>query len=574
MTPIEHRLTVSQLLALARQSLAEGRPDRMAVLLRPLLQQVPREPRARLLLAQATLSDSPLAALQQLQAADPQARQWAPYWALRARAEARLGRPGPAAASARRALVMAPARIDTLFDEAFPIAVAGTGRAGAWLDRWAAAAPLDAMARLAAAQAAVAARRGNEAFAQARRALLLSPAHPLCLIWLVRTGISADGVRELATARRWLPAFAGRDSRTVAMVAQARALSGDLADAAGLLLSHAPASRNRPQLLANAAGYLQRMGRHGAARATFRQALVEVPGQLAAIAVAQSAAERRHDYAEAYRWQARRRVLTNRDIDSVRAAEMASLTVYRALLPRLDLDCRTHRLIAAHLLAERQGAYHVLDVAPGWDHRHVAGLFHRDHEVDPEFCSVLWALAAATIGPAPGRHIVDIGPADGLVTVHAAVAGAAVTAIESTSLYAERTELFARLYGVSDRVSIARGAIDGEHLPLLRSADFIVCLGVLYHLVDVGGTVGLLARSGRPLLLETRATDEDWPDASRGRLHSDRLPVSWPWLVRTLERAGYAVAEIVEWHGFLQRRTGTGYRRMLVARPAGDTGAA
>jgi len=172
-------------------------------------------------------------------------------------------------------------------------------RANVWVGRWLAAKPFDAAARLCAAQCEVSARRGSTALAQARRAFLLSPDDPASLTWLTRATFSASGNRELANARRWLPAVAERDSRVVAMVAQGQALAGDLEDAVGLLTRYAWTSRDRPHLLANAAGYLQRLGRPAASRSAFRHALTEVPDQLAAISAAQTAAEHRRDYAEA-----------------------------------------------------------------------------------------------------------------------------------------------------------------------------------------------------------------------------------------------------------------------------------
>lgn len=569
MSPADHRLTVDQLLALAQQSLIAGSPGRAAALLRPLLELQPQEPRARLLMAQATLPQSPEAGLRHLRQAAPQAMGWDIHWILRARAEWRLRRPREAAASARRAVVLSPQRIDALFDGFSPIAAAG-GRPEVWAFRSAVARPDDQDAWLRVAQAETDARRGTMAHRSARRAYLLAPADPTAALWLVRTAIAASAPRDQALVRRSLPAVAVADMRPVALAARSLALAGDLAAAADLAGRFALAGPGRADLLTIQALYLWRLGRDGPPRLALRRAMIDSPAHRPALIAAQSMAEKQRDYASALRWQRRGRAVADSRGSAVIAAELKALAVYRALLPRIDPARRTHRVIAAGLLSERQGAYHAMPLAPGWSLEAVAGSYHhRRHEADAEFCDLLWRLTADAVRPSSGRRIVDIGPADGLITIRSALAGATVDAIESTSLFAERVELFARLHGVAERVTVVRGAFGAEHLALLRAADVVVCLGVLYHLADIGGTLDLLARSGRPLLLETMATEEDWPDPARGRLHEDRLPVSWSWLLAALARVGYAATEIEEWKDFQVRRTGRPHRRMLIAHPAG-----
>ena len=501
-----NRLTLDQLLATAQRSLAMGRADRVEALLRPLLAIHPDEPRARILMAQATMARSPETGLAHLLKADARAWSSSTYWLLRARAERRLGR--LATNSARRAVATAPDRIDALFQDLQQVA----GQHGPGLDPWLArllvTRPYDAESWLCLAQSETDSRRGRAAFLAARRALLLDPADGLNLLWLARTATPASAAQAVCFTRRCLPVATTLDYRTLQVVAHAVTLTDGLPAAVELIESEVAGHADRSDLHAALALYRLRLGQQ----------------------------------------------------------DRAFLDLQRAR--------RTHRLAATALLGERRGAYHILDVTPGWNHATVVDHRHSyKSEADADYCRVLWGLVETAVRPGPGRRIVDIGPADGLITVRSAAAGASVTAIEPTCLFAERVELFSRLYGVADRVSVIRGTLGIEPLEYLAAADTIVCLGVLYHLADITSSLELLARSRRRLVLETSVSGEDWLDDSRGRLHTNRLRISWPWLLRTLRGLGYAPTEVDGWAEFQTRKTGFLNRRMLVAEPVAGYGA-
>ena len=79
-----------------------------------------------------------------------------------------------------------------------------------------------------------------------------------------------------------------------------------------------------------------------------------------------------------------------------------------------------------------------------------------------------------------GLRVLDIGSADGFFTIELARRGAHVVAMDAYGKMIKRVEWAARTLGLSDRVDGRVGFVDT--LPVNERYDFVLCLGLLYHL--------------------------------------------------------------------------------------------
>jgi SAM-dependent methyltransferase len=172
-----------------------------------------------------------------------------------------------------------------------------------------------------------------------------------------------------------------------------------------------------------------------------------------------------------------------------------------------------------------------------------------------------WAAWARALGLLlPPLDVVDVGCGEGYLTVEIARWARRVTAIDRSAAVLARAKALAARRGVSSIV-FTKGELD--RIPLDdRSADLMLLSQALHHAVDPSKVLGEAARvlrpSGRVLILDLRAHDEQWV---REKLGDRWLGFSEPQLERLITDAGFSDVDV----RVGSRRTGDPFT-VLIAR--------
>lgn len=195
------------------------------------------------------------------------------------------------------------------------------------------------------------------------------------------------------------------------------------------------------------------------------------------------------------------------------------------------------------LSGKHGGWYHNIKIRDGLDVHTIGGIRHNLPPAAPVISEYPYYLYANVRKLMPeeirGKSILEIGPAEGYMTLQLATEGARITAVEQSELFAERLKLFREYFGLTENIQIIHARFPAA---LAREKfDIILCCGVLYHVDDPISFMNAMVQKGDLIIGEgvfrsdLKATEPMLPR----RNHPERRAVNVHWFDKYCRDAGY-----------------------------------